>query len=472
MENISKLFIILCFGYTFAKVPELRFHKGNLSQVDDKIVCHVANFSNVLIRFLKTNQPIADIWNNGRSCETNYLTTDTFRCGCDGELNAECNISMNSYIGECTFWRCEALQNGLIVSSAPVNVCLPGLTTDVTEMANCSTASPLSWISDIKVAIGGFTLEMNDTLFPLKTYSIDNITALINSFHRENNGSIIVCKLDERKNEKWSLTILYPPELCSLWNTTTNTSTAKHDSCIKLRGNPNVTLTYVQHSGRCQSSSSSSTPGVVTSSICEAVNRNDIGSLKLVGDKSGRFQPEILDPANIQIFSVNGLSLKNFKFNVTQELEFKCLGNGNPPPKMKLFKDGSEIWSEYTFLRQKLPLSGLRDSGNYTCVSSNALGIANETIIVSYEIERQIDQDLRLDSSSSIDNGIILAGASALVLLVIIAAATCVYKMYRRMMSMGIALNTQQSILPMTYRIDADQIDNNVNDSPALPDQI
>ncbi|XP_052269030.1 uncharacterized protein LOC127870486 [Dreissena polymorpha] len=141
-------------------------------------------------------------------------------------------------------------------------------------------------------------------------------------------------------------------------------------------------------------------------------------------------------PAYVQDFYIDGFySQKRITFNSTRHLTFYCFGYGNPSPDMRLLKDDVHILQKgYSHLRYGFQLTGLNDSGMYTCIVANEIGVDNETIHVFYETNGKFDQDVSPEPAISVKNSVcvpIAAGTGSVVLLIIVAALF-VYRVYRR----------------------------------------
>ncbi|XP_052269029.1 uncharacterized protein LOC127870485 [Dreissena polymorpha] len=98
-------------------------------------------------------------------------------------------------------------------------------------------------------------------------------------------------------------------------------------------------------------------------------------------------------PAYVHDFYVQGFHNHSVvKFKGSRHIVFDCEGKGTPWPYMKLLKDGTEIWKSGNYtLRHSIQMTGLQNSGKYTCIAFNALGGNNATIEVNYDTEQYSD---------------------------------------------------------------------------------
>ncbi|XP_052269044.1 uncharacterized protein LOC127870493 isoform X2 [Dreissena polymorpha] len=439
MAYISVVIVIIKIGYLVALTPSIR---GEYEHGKHVLFCNVSGFGTDTIYFFENEKSVAEISNNFNDCKTKLLK-NAMECYCYADSLVACTIAMHTNPNYCYTWACTAIHDGVLQRSNSINVCTndENNNSKKTTELDCLSVStnvpmdPVRWVVD-----NTYNLDAG-MLFPTEGFNKENISLLIESMQRDENGSIVVCQLDEERQLHWAINILYPPALCSAYESIHSI----HPTCTLSNGNPIIQIVRrVNVAPKCRADSSTLYPDVLM--LCDAVNRVNTGAESFVGNKTGHFKLEILYEASIKEFRVEGFNIKtNISSNDPRQVTFKCQGNGNPPPEMTLVHDAVEYGRGYSLLTHTMTLKGSDDCGNYTCIAANAFGVGSETIHISCHKETYFHQDLPQDATTIIQlNYIVLAAAGALVLIVIIVAVACVYRIYKRMKL------TENVVLPMT----------------------
>ncbi|XP_052265797.1 uncharacterized protein LOC127868184 [Dreissena polymorpha] len=380
--NLRAMFIIILSDYNLGQMPVISLKHDGLG-FNAEISCFSLNPTMGTVRFYENNETVIEIRNSRSGCEMRPDNVPNKRlCGCKDLSTVACNISLEFYSNECKIWMCEFIERGRVIISDSVNVCSIVRTSSVTRSTserNCSSLFTTEYIVDWFV--DGVALNIYSDVFKMRTYNAKNISLLMESFYREGDGSIVTCKVDEPAVEEWTIKILYPTALCTQASTLGKEMTAG-TICKFTHGNPNITAVSVPDPS-CQHITTVYKPEVYIS-LCDAVNRVDLGARRYVGNISGLFKSELLYPASILDYHIDEIHTN--AWNVTSEgkryIRFNCHGDGNPPPIMKLIKENEVLVTTNTSFQHKMTFKNTGDVGMYMCVASNVFGSANKAIYV------------------------------------------------------------------------------------------
>ncbi|KAH3712634.1 hypothetical protein DPMN_072386 [Dreissena polymorpha] len=304
------------------------------------------------------------------------------RCSCLG-VNASCTVSNGAYGDNCPRWKCAVPIKGVLQYSKFENVCKfkhTSLTRKIIDADNCSNNLPnrLIW------SINGLNINYNMILSILKTYNAANLSSFLHKYQTQTRASIAICGFQKQPYEEKALDILDPSELCVL-----NSTMTLYKPCNITDVNPTVSVirdpTIVS---KCTSSPRTQIPEVLT--LCDAVNRVDVGLEIFVGNKVGYFKLEILLRASVGDFFIEGFSNQtHITFYDTNQVTIWCRGDGNPAPEILLLKNGFQYSRGKSPIRYTMTPSGSQDTGIYTCIASNALGKDSKEIEINFDIDTE-----------------------------------------------------------------------------------
>ncbi|KAH3867325.1 hypothetical protein DPMN_030451 [Dreissena polymorpha] len=415
--------------------------KTNITHFSTDIECDITGFTATKIRFYENLNEVVHIGQSGQSCAKWFSgPPNYFDCTCIINKTAVCTIDVDRYGKVCPKWQCAVLNEGVLHYSNYIDVCNSNkthFTTKIIDDADCSGRIPFR----VKWTIFGLKIKHNMITSILKTFITANISSFVEKYTSYQHASIATCTLKKRESENWNLSILDASLLCS-----SNSDMPHNKTCKATDGNPMVTVIR-EPNIRSQCQSIRTTPAPDTLTLCEAVNRKDLGAKRYVGNMTGLFKLEILVTASVMKFFVEGFNNQtHITFNETTKITLRCQGDGFPSPTMHLLKNGIEYSVGNSPFRPTMTLNGSQDTGNYTCIAANALGKDNKTVYISSHIKMDNHQDQPPDSMLNMKVIVtIIAGTGALVLLVIIVSAACVYRFYIRMKT------TENVVLPMTH---------------------
>ncbi|XP_052264214.1 uncharacterized protein LOC127867208 [Dreissena polymorpha] len=466
LEFVSSILIVYCikFQYSVVQSPWIQLQKYQ-SKTGTEVVCSSSQFHIGTYNFYENGTLMVEIWNNGSFCRLQPdMLRSNLKCGCRDEVSTACNITDGPSKTGCQKWRCAATKDSILTFSDFVEVCdhvstssttesSPTTITDVYQIFNCSSTHKVDWIID----------HSKYDLFQIKKYYRDNISVLIESFKSEENGSIVLCKVEEPAEKEWAISILYPLGLCDYETFIPIKNMIFNETCQLRHGNPNI---------KVQVGTVSNCPLITEMSIseiditlCEAVNRDDLGARKYAGNASGLFKVEILYPASIIKYDITIEDIRsheNLTSDGTRYIRFICNGNSNPPPVMTLIKDETVLWSQSTHLQHKIHLSTNKESGLYTCIASNELGSDNKSIYVNPQ-----SVDARGENIATKDNmfiyvviGVVALALASLLINLVLRTVSC-YRPLRptdigSMVVDMVNIETSEQLVPETQATEQD----------------
>ncbi|XP_052252167.1 uncharacterized protein LOC127858869 isoform X2 [Dreissena polymorpha] len=127
--------------------------------------------------------------------------------------------------------------------------------------------------------------------------------------------------------------------------------------------------------------------------LCDVVNRAEVGAEHFVGNKVGQFKLVIFFRASVVEFFIEGFSNQtHITFYDTNQLTIWCRGDGHPAPEMQLLKTGFQYSRGKSPIRYTMTTNGSRDTGIYTCIASNALGKDSKEIEINVHIDTELHQ--------------------------------------------------------------------------------
>ncbi|XP_052227997.1 uncharacterized protein LOC127842506 [Dreissena polymorpha] len=325
---------------------------------------------------------------------------DGVKCGCLIRGRTGCNITSSPEISEDVEWMCEILSRPVIKQSNSVTVSIKDInqnkgqeyvfytTENQSVLLNCSDDKSITKKSTQSISVNEFLVQSlrNGTQFNRIQKSETNEHFNV-SFTRDDNGTFMSCIRGLRIIARWTIVVLYPPTVFDMGYIAIIENRTISKECKYIHGNPTQTnISWWVGSKLVVLGSQLIINQVSRQSaaiyMCEAMNRFDQDDLTYIGQGSGMLQLKVQYPATITRFHINALP-QNMQVTLieTENATFQCIGDGNPQPTLTLIKQPTDDLNEtltHTFdrmiLRYDIAAVSSKDSGQYTCASSNSIG--------------------------------------------------------------------------------------------------
>ncbi|XP_052249773.1 uncharacterized protein LOC127857418 [Dreissena polymorpha] len=253
------------------------------------LLCNVSGLEMDSIYFLENSKHVAEVSYKFNNCTVKTLM-NSLHCLCSADSVIACDLANNEYQSYCYTWRCAAIHEGILAESNSVDVCMHVENNNSTKTtSDCSADSTNRSMDIVRWVVDEIHYLDTGILFPTELYNSENISSLIHSVEREDNGSILVCKVKAEDQLEWNIKILYPPALCSAYVSIHSTN----QTCKLANGNPLIEVVRADNeSSKCLLGSKILKPEALK--LCDAVNRADLGAKYFVGNETDLFKLDIL----------------------------------------------------------------------------------------------------------------------------------------------------------------------------------
>ncbi|KAH3866586.1 uncharacterized protein LOC127867334 [Dreissena polymorpha] len=342
-----------------------------------EMICDISGIKEPqTVYFTHARTQLIEVQPAGKSCPTKIKEeSPNIKCGCNHKKHAFCNISLRQNAHDCDSWMCSASIDGILKKSEFVQLCLGDDDSMQRKQPTVKCAGFLLKPNVTHWILEDWILKSNSDMIKIVKVGIHNISGTY--LPRENNGSIVVCKLEEENQAKWVITIIYPFTARSFEHISNHTPTNR--SCST--GNPTITGIIEEYlSTECPSIIINSTVNVT---FCDAVNRDEMGARQFVGHMNGSFKLDILNPAAVRTFYIEEFrDYTNITLNESRRLTFICIGEGNPPPTLALVSKSLFVNTSHSQLQHTIEFSSSKGTDTYLCIAFNGIGNDSKSIYV------------------------------------------------------------------------------------------
>ncbi|XP_052268393.1 uncharacterized protein LOC127869772 [Dreissena polymorpha] len=367
------------------------------------------NSTTVYFEFENINKKV-EVQRNANCTTNDRINMSHLHCGCNFNSLAACNLTIVKEEYDSYKWNCGSGRN----YSKTVDVCLSVDQTSHTmfstvKCANVQRTPEVVFWTDADTILSSNYDEIR--MIKLDQFNISIITDL---FKQEENRSIVVCKLEENKNTEWRISLILLWTQCVEEKLNKPPSSSTNHTC-QTKGNPVISQQLEEYTDpKCPSVRIHSNVNVT---LCDAVNKDDMGARKFVNDKVRSFKLEVITPAIVREFYIDEFRDQvNILLNEAKKVTFICEGNGNPPPTVTLVSKSTFFNTSSSHLQYTMEHTSRQDTGEYLCIASNGLCKDSKSIYVDIIITGE-------EGSSSITISICV-GSVILIMIV----ATCLLR--------------------------------------------
>ncbi|XP_052265697.1 hemicentin-1-like [Dreissena polymorpha] len=210
-----------------------------------------------------------------------------------------------------------------------------------------------------------------------------------------------------KNQQELYVNVLYPPVVVRLEDELIKEGEILNKSCIYQCGNPQETQvrwtkagSFLSHGVFLIKKVARTDAGIYT---CSAINRYEQGQTNFTGVDSQQFNMHVLYQPLVHTFFVESYNdTSNVTIYENDSVIFHCVGEGLPPPEMRLLKDSITLddcdnerqINMSTRLRCVIKSAGITDNGKYACFASNTIGLGGRelTLNILYPVRRDLTQ--------------------------------------------------------------------------------